>query len=183
MSATDYQYSITFHNKTQRAFEQFHAEHSGSAGAHGTVRPGNLAPGDSGLFAFNSNRSDGDRGTYISGHVFYTVKPAEGDRKVPYVIGVQLANQSEPGGVDTQLTTQFQYGPAIHEASVDDPAPPFWLKADKRHGYNFIVPYGSDYPGLKVTVENDPHDDSYNSTGKPIYSVKVTLSEFEGYSD
>ncbi|KAJ6559833.1 hypothetical protein B0H19DRAFT_1069561 [Mycena capillaripes] len=157
-------YSITVKNSSSASFTLFHAADAGG-GAKTTSRPSNeLAPGGETCLAWDSRAGQVSSETSV-GHLYYS--PAAAPGSPARVWGVS----------DERLYPQW-WSP--EDVVPGEPGPPFWLESDKdwSESYCFVIPAQSQTGKVKITVANDPHDNLYNETGKPLYSVVVLVEDF-----
>ncbi|KAF7352039.1 hypothetical protein MVEN_01166300 [Mycena venus] len=167
-------YSITVKNSSSASFTLFHAAEAGGD-VKTTSRPSNeLAPGGETCHAWDSRAGQVSSETCV-GHLFYSPSAAPGTPA--RVWGVQMNGYTPSGG---RPKTFYQYADAVNPYNKGEPGPPFWLESGKDWGesYCFVIPAQSHTGRVKITVANDPHDNLYNETGKPLYSVVVLLEDF-----
>ncbi|KAJ7683042.1 hypothetical protein B0H14DRAFT_3060669 [Mycena olivaceomarginata] len=162
-------YSISIKNSSSASFTLFHAAEGGGA-PHTTSRPPNdLAPGGEGCLAWNSTAGQVSKETSV-GHVYYSPCAAPGSSTPSRVWGVQMNGYTPSGG---RPKTLYQYSNAVNPNGTGEPGPPFWIESGKGWGESYC------FTGkVKITVDNDPHDDLYSGTGKPLYSVIVCVEDY-----
>ncbi|KAJ7224910.1 hypothetical protein C8J57DRAFT_1390685 [Mycena rebaudengoi] len=168
--ATKSDYSITVKNSSAMAFKLFHAA-EGGGGARTTSRPSaDLAPGAEACLAWDSRAGQISSETSV-GHLYYS---SAADKSDPArVWGIQMNGYTPSGG---RPKTLYQYSAAVNPYNKLEPGPPFWLDSGKAwdETYSFVVVGTSSF---KVTVSNDSHTEVYNETGKPLYSVIVSIND------
>ncbi|KAF8192895.1 hypothetical protein K438DRAFT_1970006 [Mycena galopus ATCC 62051] len=168
-------YSITVKNSSSASFTLFHAADAGG-GAKTTSRPSNeLAPCGETCLAWDSRAGQVSSETSV-GHLYYSPSAAPGTPA--RVWGVQMNGYTPSGG---RPKTMYQYADAVNPYSKGEPGPPFWLESGKdwTESYCFVIPAQSHTGKVKITVANDSHQDIYNKTGKPLYSVVVRIEDFQ----
>ncbi|KAJ6603227.1 hypothetical protein DFH09DRAFT_1270179 [Mycena vulgaris] len=164
-------YSITVKNSSSASFTLFHAADIGG-GAKTTSFPSKeLAPGSETCLAWDSLAGQVSSETSV-GHIYYS--PSSTPARV---WGVQLNGYTPSGG---RPKTLYQYANAVNPYNKAEPGPPFWLESGKGWGesYCFAIPAQSKSGKVKITVANDPHDEHYNETGKPLYSVIILVEDY-----
>ncbi|KAK7042630.1 hypothetical protein R3P38DRAFT_2511512 [Favolaschia claudopus] len=169
-SALTSDYSMVIKNNSSVSFSLFHAAEY-FAGA--TSRPAqDLSPGATTVYAWDSTIGQTAPTKTCHGHIYYSPVKESGPARA---WAVEIQGYTPDGG---RPKTRYQYGDASLEYPKSEPSPQFWLAAPGkswRDSYSFAMPYSK----VMITVADDPHEAQFESTGRPLYSIAVTIEDFD----